>query len=311
MKKIPVWIDCDTGIDDSIALLTALKLEQLDVLGISAVAGNVELDYTFPNTRNVVHLANRDDVKVYPGAEKPLVLELDAAHEIHGANGLGNIELEESPNPKETKKAWDAIYEACKNSKEKVTLIAVGPLTNIAITIANHPDVVDYIKVINIMGGAADGGNKTPCAEFNIYADPQAAENVFKCGVPVNMFGLDVTNTAYIQEDEYAEIATIDTKQGRFVYSALKHYENNVKAQNRTFVPHLHDSCPVLFTAYPELFKGQKCGIYVETQGTITFGKTVTDLWTDFKYEDRHCQAFLEVDRKQLIRYTLDAIKSY
>lgn len=311
MKKIPVWIDCDTGVDDSIALLTALKLEQLDILGVSAVAGNVKLENTFPNTRNVLHLANRDDIKVYAGANKPLVIELEEATWIHGKNGLGNVEIEESPAEKETKKAWDALYETAKNYGEKITVIAVGPLTNIAITIAKHPDVVDYIEVLNIMGGALDGGNASPCAEFNIYADPQAAENVFKSGIHVNMFGLDVTQKAFINEEEYEAIKKMENKQGKFVASELKHYEVALTEKFGAFVPHLHDSCPVVFTAYPELFKGHDCGIYVETQGTITFGKTCSDLWTDFKYEDRHCTAFLEVDREKLIKITLDALRSY
>ncbi|MBQ2658496.1 MAG: nucleoside hydrolase [Erysipelotrichaceae bacterium] len=310
MKKIPIWIDTDTGVDDSLALLCACGIEEFDMAGISAVAGNTTIDNAFRNARDVLSLAGREDVKVYKGAEKPLVKPLRTAPHVHGENGLGGAEIPRSKALIETMSAYDALYEKAKELNGELTVCAVGPLTNIAITIAMHPDIVNYIKVLNIMGGAAIGGNITPCAEFNIFVDPHGAENVFKSGIPVNMFGLDVTLKAFLDDEDIKEIISYDNPASR-LFEDSNHLL--YKAQENKKFKGLceHDACPVIYTAHPEWFTGQKCGIYVETQGTISQGKTVTDLWTDYKYEDRHCQAFLDVDREKFVTLIKKIYKSY
>ena len=138
---IPIWIDTDTGVDDAVALLCALKLDKLAIRGISAVAGNVEHAKTFKNCRNVLAYAGREDIKVYPGAIKPMCVELDDASEVHGKDGLGGVEIPDSSAEKETMHAWDAIYEAAKKEGGKLQIVAVGPLTNIANAIISHPDL--------------------------------------------------------------------------------------------------------------------------------------------------------------------------
>ena len=197
MNRIPVWFDTDIGVDDAAAFLVLNKLPQLVLKGISAVAGNVELDFTYPNARNICALA-KSYYPVYKGAAKPLFRELHTAHDIHGPEGLGRAKLPVSDAPHTTIPAWDAIHEAAVEAGGELQIIAVGPLTNIAITIAKYPDLRTLVRRIVIMGGGAARGNVTPAAEFNIYTDPHAAQMVFKSGIPVVMCGLDVTMDAYL-----------------------------------------------------------------------------------------------------------------
>ena len=310
MKKIPVWIDTDTGVDDAVALIVASTLPEMDIVGVSAVAGNTSLENAFRNARDVLSLVGRKDVKVYPGADKPLIIDLFTAEKVHGSNGLGGAIIPLSDAPIETEKAWDALYEKAKEYKGELVVCPVGPLTNIATCIIKHPDVVDYIKELNIMGGAAIGGNVSSCAEFNIFVDPQAAETVFRSGIKVNLFPLDVTIKAYLDDDDIAEISSYGNK-----VSDLFRDSNDLlyKAQERMSRSGLceHDSCPILYTVHPEWFEGHECGIFVETQGTITFGKTVTDLWTDFKFEDRHCRIYLDIDRESFANRIKEAYRSF
>ena len=160
------------------------------------------------------------------------------------------------------------------------------------------------------MGGCADGGNMTPCAEFNIYVDPHAAENVFKSGIRINLFGLDVTHKAYLDDDDIDEI----TSYGNAASKLFKD-SNGMLYAYREKLNWIglgeHDACPVIYTAHPDWFEGRECGIFVETEGKITMGKTVTDLWTDFKFEDRHCRIFLNVDREKFVSLIKEAYRSY
>lgn len=309
MNKIPIWFDTDLGVDDAVALLSICKLPQLELLGISAVAGNAELHHTFENARNVCRLAGLN-VPVYPGAEYPLFVPLRTAPLVHGENGVGEVELSPSEAPRETTLAWDALYKAAKAARGELQVIAVGPLTNLATALGKYPDLKTLLKRILLMGGAAQGGNVTPAAEFNIYGDPHAAQMVFKSGVPVVMCGLDVTLKAYLTPEEVDEIGSHDTPVCRFV-----HQSNQLALafNERISAPGLccHDTCPVLFLACPELFSGEEAGVYVETRGEVTLGKTVTDLWSDKQFADRHVFVVLNVDREKFIAKVRELLLSY
>ena len=308
---IPIWIDTDTGVDDAVALLCALKLDKLAIRGISAVAGNVEHAKTFKNCRNVLAYAGREDIKVYPGAIKPMCVELDDASEVHGKDGLGGVVIPESSAKKETMHAWDAIYEAAKKEGGKLQIVAVGPLTNIANAIISHPDLKDMVERILIMGGAAVGGNATMAAEFNIYADPHSAETVMQSGIPVVMFGLDVTVDAYLDAKDIQDIGNFNTKISQFfvdvVQSNLNFY---IKNYNREILC-IHDACPLIYLQYPEIFTGQKAGVYVETQSRLSFGKTVTDIWSDTKFKSRETMVMLGVDREKFANTLKGLIQQY
>ena len=308
---IPIWIDTDTGVDDAVALLCALKLDKLAIRGISAVAGNVEHAKTFKNCRNVLAYAGREDIKVYPGAIKPMCVELDDASEVHGKDGLGGVVIPESPAKKETMHAWDAIYEAAKKEGGKLQIVAVGPLTNIANAIISHPDLKDMVEQILIMGGAAVGGNATIAAEFNIYADPHSAETVMQSGIPVVMFGLDVTVDAYLDAKDIQDIGNFNTKISQFfvdvVQSNLNFY---IKNYNREILC-IHDACPLIYLQYPEIFTGQKAGVYVETQSRLSFGKTVTDIWSDTKFKSRETMVMLGVNREKFASTLKGLLQQY
>ena len=308
---IPIWIDTDTGVDDAVALLCALKLDKLAIRGISAVAGNVEHAKTFKNCRNVLAYAGREDIKVYPGAIKPMCVELDDASEVHGKDGLGGVVIPDSPAEKETMHAWNAIYEAAKKEGGKLQIVAVGPLTNIANAIISHPDLKDMIERILIMGGAAVGGNATMAAEFNIYADPHSAETVMQSGIPVVMFGLDVTVDAYLDSKDIQDIRDFNTKISKFfvdvVQSNLNFYIKNYKRE----ILCIHDACPLIYLQYPEIFTGQKAGVYVETQSRLCFGKTVTDIWSDTKFKTRETMVMLGVDREKFASTLKGLLQQY
>ena len=240
-----------------------------------------------------------------------MCVELDDASEVHGKDGLGGVVIPESPAEKETMHAWDAIYEAAKKEDGKLQIVAVGPLTNIANAIISHPDLKGMVKRILIMGGAAVGGNATMAAEFNIYADPHSAETVMQSGIPVVMFGLDVTVDAYLNGKDIQDIRDFNTKISKFfadvVQFNLNFYIKNYKRE----ILCIHDACPLIYLQYPEIFTGQKAGVYVETQSRLCFGKTVTDIWSDTKFKTRETMVILGVDREKFASTLKGLLQQY
>ena len=309
MNKFPVWLDCDTGVDDAIALMALHALDEVELVGISAVCGNALLDNTFSNTHRVCGLIGAS-YPIYRGADRPLYGEPHVSTAFHGQNGLGDVEL---PIPDTAvmhdKPAWDALHEAALAHPGALQLIAIGPLTNVAIALTKYPDLASLLHTILIMGGSASVGNVTPAAEFNIYVDPHAAQIVFKSGVPIVMCGLDVTLKAVLTPDDWDELAETGSKAGNFTRSCLQQPWRMLQAMGFAGVP-MHDSCPVLYLVHPELFSAEEAGVYVETQGTITQGKTVTDLYSDKQFEKKNATVVLDVDRDRFIGILKDCIKA-
>lgn len=288
--------------------MTAFSFQELDVTGISAAAGNVHLKDTFRNARNVAYLCHREDVKVYPGAEKPLFCDLVTAEAVHGDNGIGNVTLPESPAEKETTPARTAMYEKARELKGALQIIAVGPLTNLALAITTYPDFHAYVKRILIMGGAAVGGNVTAAAEFNIHADPEAAEIVFNSGIPVVMCGLDVTDKAVYPFEELDRVYALQDPRAVLLHDAYGVAREQYSQWTKGKGIRIHDANPVIYAVHPEIYKAEHCGVFVETQGRFTRGKTVTDLWSDQKFKDRHVDVVLDVDTDAFCRYITDAV---
>jgi len=308
--KIPVWIDCDPGIDDAAALLSAFQIPQLDIKGISAVSGNVLLDKTYANARELAQLGGRADIPVYAGAARPLTREPLTAPYVHGENGLGGIELPLEKAPEHAEKAWDALYKAAVEAKGELEVIAVGPLTNIGLALSKYGELEKLVKRVVIMGGSASVGNTTPAAEFNVLVDPDAADMLFASNIPVVMCGLDVTLKAMLMPSEIDELAAAGTAQGRFLREAMQCSLAFVSRYGFEGVP-LHDVCAVFYVAYPELFSGEQAGVRVETRGACTLGKTVTDLYSDAQMERKNTFVVLDVDRPAFAAKVLELIKKY
>ncbi|MBQ6358351.1 MAG: nucleoside hydrolase, partial [Clostridia bacterium] len=208
--RIPIWLDTDPGVDDAMAMALLFALPEYDVKGVSAVAGNVELSKTFQNARDLAAFFGRKDVPVFPGADRPLFREPRTAYFVHGENGLGDVTLPRSDAPVEKLPAWDALYEAAKAAEGELVLIAVGPLTNVALALSKHGSLGKLLKKIVIMGGSASYGNATPAAEANIFCDPEAASTVFQCGVPIVMCGLDMTLKTVMTPAELDEMGDLN-----------------------------------------------------------------------------------------------------
>ena len=309
VKRIPIWLDCDPGVDDAMALALLFALPEYDVKGVSAVAGNVELPKTFRNARDLAAFCGRKDVPVYAGADRPLFREPRTCTFIHGQNGLGDVDLPASDAPVEQTPAWDALYEAAKAAAGELTLVAIGPLTNVALALMKHGSLHKLLKRIVIMGGSASWGNATPAAEANIFCDPEAASTVFQCGVPIVMCGLDMTLKTVMSPAELDDMGALNPT-ARFLRDAAQHGLSYSQAHGIDGMA-LHDPTAVLYPLYPELFSGEEAGVAVETKGTITYGKTVTDLYSDKQFPFRNALVLLDVDKAKLFETVRELLKRY
>jgi len=197
-----IILDTDPGVDDAMAIFLALRSPELKVEAITAVSGNVPLSFTLPNALRLVEIAGRPDVPVAGGAATPLVRRLVTAHYVHGNNGLGGVEFPEPKLKAVAEPAAELIHRVVHENPGEITIVAVGPLTNVATALKSDPGLAAKIKGIVVMGGSLSGGNITPAAEFNFYVDPEAARMVFDAGVPLVMVGLDVTHKVLLGEEQ-------------------------------------------------------------------------------------------------------------
>jgi purine nucleosidase len=278
MPPRPIIIDCDPGQDDALAILLALASpEELEVLAVTAVAGNVPLALTERNARKIVELAGRHDIPVHAGCERPLARDRVTAEYVHGRTGLDGAELPEPSKPLADAHAVDAIIATLRARPGAVTLCPLGPLTNIATALQRAPDIVDHIREIVLMGGAIGEGNTTPAAEFNIFADPHAAAIVFESGVKLTMLGLDVTHQVLATPERVRAIAAAGTAVSRAVVGLLEFY--NIYDQTKRGRPGapMHDPCVIAYLLRPQLFAGRECHVAIETEGRHTLGRTVVD----------------------------------
>jgi len=278
MPPRPIIIDCDPGQDDALAILLALASpEELEVLAVTTVAGNVPLALTEKNARKIVELTGRQEIPVHAGCDRPLRREMVTAEHVHGRTGLDGAELPEPRTPVVEAHAVDAIITGLRARPGAVTLCPLGPLTNIAMAMQRAPDIVDHICEIVLMGGAIGEGNVTPAAEFNIFADPHAAAIVFEAGARLTMLGLDVTHQVLATPERVRAIAAANTAVSRAVVGLLEFYNIfDQTRRNRPGAP-MHDPCVIAYLLRPELFAGRDCHVAIETAGEHTLGRTVVD----------------------------------
>jgi purine nucleosidase len=293
-----IIIDTDPGQDDAAAIMLALgSPDELDILGITTVAGNVPLALTQKNARIVCEFAGRKDIKVFAGCERPLKRDLVTAEHVHGKTGLDGPDLFEPEMALQPQHAVDFIIDTLRQEpKGSVTLCTLGPLTNVAAAMQKAPDIVPLIGEIVMMGGAYfEVGNITPTAEFNIYVDPEAAELVFKSGVPIVMMPLDLTHKVLTFGERVAAIRAIGSRPAVAMAEMLEFFERfDIEKYGADGGP-LHDPTVIAYLLKPEIFKGRFCNVEIEVMSPLTLGMTVVDWW---KVTDRKPNAMVmrEID---------------
>lgn len=270
-----VIIDTDPGVDDALALLLALRSPELKVEAITPVAGNVPLNLTLPNALRMVEIAGRTDIPVAIGAKAPLFRRLVTATYAHGENGLGGAVFPEPKVKPVDIPATEMIRQVVRKYPHEVTLITIGPMTNVAAALNADPELAGLVKALVMMGGSLSGGNITPAAEFNVYVDPEAAKIVFQSGIPITMVGLDVTRKTSLT-DEYQRVLQanpdpVSQAAAKIARNAIDH----TRAQGFTVGPNMHDSLAVAAILDPSILKWKEYYVDVETTGELTAGETL------------------------------------
>lgn len=277
-----IIIDTDPGQDDAVAILLALASpDDVDVLGIIAVAGNVSLAQNARNALKVVELSGRTNVPVYAGCERPMRRHLVTAEHVHGDTGLNGPDLPEPTIKLQQRHGVDYLIETLlAHEPGAITLCALGPLTNIAMALVKAPQIASRIKEIVMMGGAYfEVGNITPAAEFNIYVDPEAADVVMRSGIPIVMVPLDLTHMILTTHDRLEKIDAIGNKSGKAVAQMLAFSERFDLHKYGSKGAPLHDPCVIAYLIRPELFDGRHINVTIETSSELTMGMTVADYW--------------------------------
>ncbi len=277
-----IIIDTDPGQDDAVAILLALASpDELDVLGITAVAGNVPLPLTEKNARIICELAGKPQTRVFAGCDAPLNRKLVTAEHVHGKTGLDGPQLPTPTMALQAQHGVDFIIETLRNEPaHTVTLCPLGPLTNIATAFQRAPDIIARIQQIVLMGGAYfEVGNITPAAEFNIYVDPEAAEIVFRSGVPLVVLPLDVTHKALTNRARIEAFRAMGTEPGRMVAEWTDFFERFDMQKYGSEGAPLHDPCVIAYLLRPDLFTGRHINVEIETTSELTLGMTVADWW--------------------------------
>lgn len=308
---LPIIIDCDPGHDDAIALILALASPALKVLAVTTSAGNQTPDKTLRNALRILTLLGRRDIPVAAGAPKPLRRELIIADNVHGESGLDGPALPEPAFAPVSLTAVELMANALRDSPEPVTLVSTGPLTNVALLLAAHPELKPRIARIVLMGGSAGPGNWTPAAEFNIYVDPEAAEMVFQSGVPITMCGLDVTHEAQVMDKDIERIRAIGNPVARTVAELLDFFMIYHRDPKWGFAgAPLHDPCTIAWLLRPGLFHGIDCRVGIETRGEYTVGMTVVDRY-GLSGMAPNATVLLGVDRPGFIDLLVEQLHAY
>jgi len=307
--KIPVIIDTDPGMDDAIAIFLAFSSDRLDIKALTTVAGNIPIERTTRNALDLVGYIGKE-VKVSKGAERPLIRTLETAEWVHGKTGLGTLVLPENNKEVYNKKAWDTIYEEAQACEGKLQLICLGPLTNIAITLTVYPDIKDKIERITLMGGSSYLGNTTPSAEFNIYVDAEAADIVFKSGIPITMVSLDATNKSIVYQNEIEDICSIKSRISDVVRELLDFNANFRKKSEGLEGAIIHDALAVAAVIEPDVIQKENYYVAIETEGKLTYGRTVIDM-NRVTGNSPNAEVSLGLNRERFIEMLKEMMRAY
>ncbi len=281
MTPRPIVIDTDPGQDDALAILLALASPELDVLGITAVAGNVPLDLTESNVRRICELAAHRDTKVFAGCARPMVRSLVTAEHVHGPSGLDGHDFPEPTTPLQPEHAVDWMIDTLMSAGEReITICALGPLTNLAIAMVKEPRICTNIQESVMMGGDFhEGGNVTPAAEFNIYVDPHAAHVVFTSGCKLTLIPLDVTHQALTTPARLERFGAMGNRAGRACHDMLSFYRRHDMSKYDADGGPLHDPCVIAYLLAPEILDGKHVAVEIEIASEKTMGMTLADWW--------------------------------
>ena len=299
-----IILDCDPGHDDAMAILLAHGNPEIELLGITTVAGNQTLDKTSLNARRVCTVAGIRGVPVAAGCDRPLTRALKTAAYIHGESGLDGPAFGEPTVPLDERHAVDLIIELVMESRGDVTLVPTGPLTNIAMALRKEPRIVQKVQEVILMGGAYTRGNTTPAAEFNIYVDPEAAEIVFTAGWPLTMVGLDLTHQALATPAVLERIAGLGTPIARIAVELLEFFRETYRRNAGFDSPPVHDPCAVARVIDPGVMQCVDAFVAIETRGEFSSGMTVTD----FASGKANVQVATRLDVNKFWNLTVDAI---
>ena len=308
-EAIPLILDCDPGHDDALAIIVALARPELELLAVTTVAGNASLDATTRNALRVLTLVGRTDIPVAAGAAGPLVRPLHVASNVHGASGLEGADLPDPAFAPRSEGAIELIRSVLLEASEPVTIAAVGPLTNVALLIRTHPELLERIAGFRIMGGAITEGNTTASAEFNIWQDPEAASIVFDSGRPIALMTLDVTHQALFGAADVARLDALGTRVGS-VFADLLRYFSRFHAERYGWDGSpIHDAVAVAHLALPDLVRTVAYRVDVETTSELTRGRTVVDLH-GLTGRPPNVEVGVGIDRARFIDVLVDAIES-
>ncbi|MEM7285792.1 MAG: nucleoside hydrolase [Actinomycetota bacterium] len=297
MTPRKVIIDTDPGQDDALAILLALGSPELDVLGITCVAGNVPLSYTTRNALLVCELAGRTDMRVFAGCDRPMVRRLVTAEAVHGKTGLDGPDWAEPTMELQDTHAVDWMIETLLGADDgEVTICPVGPVTNVAMAMVREPAIIPKIeRIVTMGGGYFVGGNVTPAAEFNVYVDPHAADVMYRSGVPIVTMPLDVTHKALMRREWIESVAALGGDLGEKTAAMLSFYERYDVDRYGDHGGPLHDPATIAWLLRPELYGGKDVFVQIETQSELTMGMTVVDYW-GARRQDPNCHWVSEVD---------------
>jgi inosine-uridine nucleoside N-ribohydrolase len=273
-----VLLDCDPGHDDAMAILLAAASPAIELVAITTVAGNQTLDKTTLNARRVCSVAGISDVPIAAGCDRPLAREPVVAADIHGTSGLDGMEWDEPTVPLDPRHGADLIVEAA-SADDPLTIVAVGPLTNVATALRRSPGIAARVERISIMGGAIGLGNVTPSAEFNIHFDPEAADEVFRAGIPITLVPLEVTHRALATESVIARIAALDSPVARMSVALMRFFAETYLRVFGFEAPAVHDPCAVAAVIDPAIVPARAMNVAIDTVSSMSLGRTACDVY--------------------------------
>lgn len=308
MRKIPVIIDCDPGHDDAIALIMALASDRLSVKAVTASPGNQTVEKTSKNAMKVLELCGRTEIPVALGVHNPILGTLVVGKEMHGETGMDGPVLPEPSMVPSEKNAVELIAETLRNSGEKVTIVITGPFTNIAVFLLSYPELKEKIEKFSVMGGGVFIGNRSPYGEFNVWNDPEAAKIVFNSGIPVEMYGLDVTHKAIIYKEEFQLFRNKNDEINQFLADLLDFFSICYMGERKFPGCPMHDSCAVAGLIDPSLFVRYDAWVDVDTQGQYSRGACAVDLRpVEMREQPDNAKVAMEVDRERFLHLIMES----